>query len=75
MVLKAGLIGNSTNIDGLRHPYPLLLPFLVLGCQKLAWLEEVDGLREDGIDEVIVLEALNNAAKMISPLVPLVNAA
>jgi hypothetical protein len=76
MALKAGLIGNSTNIDGLRRPYQLLLPFLVLGSQKLAWLEQRHGFGEDDIDvQVVVLETLNDAAKIISPFIPLVNAA
>ena len=76
MVLKAGLIENSTNIDGLRHPYQLLLPLLVLGCQKLAWLSEVHGFNEDNIDrQELVLETLNHAAKIISPLSALANAA
>ena len=74
-LLKAALNNSYTLIDGLRHPYQFLLPFLILGCHSLARLDEVDGFdHEDYRAEVLAEEALHEAAKMVSPIASLVNA-
>ena len=75
MFLKAGLDKSLTLIDGLRHPYQLLLPSLLLGCHKLARLEDVDGFDHEDLDkEVVAMETLHEAARMIAPVSPRVNA-
>jgi hypothetical protein len=72
LTLKAGLLVQQIFIDGFQQPYQVLIPFLTLGCLRLAKRpldEELESWRDPLYDidlESIVLDVLADTVNVLS---------
>jgi hypothetical protein len=69
--LKRGLLQRNMLIDGFRHPYQVLIPFLTLRCLRLERLElarEAEGEMKENNTTVkyIVLDVLADTVNVLS---------